>query len=181
MALAAMCNVVSILVLSLYQVFVIHARHTGELVALMGPSGCGKTTLLNVLAQRAASSGAKVLGQTYINDTQIDSRTFQQVTSYVEQEDVLIGSLTVQETLKFAADLSLPRYVMLQSQPPMDHLDSPDTDYSFFEQFGIKTRAHGSNPYTSGSIRYSETGEHPGWHPHPQGYQRWSKAASECC
>ncbi|KAJ5499341.1 Aminoacyl-tRNA synthetase class 1a anticodon-binding [Penicillium expansum] len=34
----------------------------GELVALMGPSGCGKTTLLNVLARRAASAGAKVLG-----------------------------------------------------------------------------------------------------------------------
>jgi hypothetical protein len=32
------------------------------------------------------------------------------MTSYVEQEDALIGSMTVRETLKFAADLSLPRY-----------------------------------------------------------------------
>lgn len=87
--------------------------YTGELVALMGPSGCGKTTLLNVLARRAASAGAKVLGENYVNDAQMDSRNFQRVTSYVEQEDVLIGSLTVQETMKFAADLSLPRYVRL--------------------------------------------------------------------
>ena len=49
-----------------------------------------------------------------MNDAQMDSRNFQRVTSYVEQEDVLIGSLTVQETLKFAADLSLPRYVGLE-------------------------------------------------------------------
>lgn len=80
----------------------------------MGPSGCGKTTLLNVLARRTASAGTKVLGENYVNDAQMNSRNFQRVTSYVEQEDVLIGSLTVQETLKFAADLSLPRYVGLE-------------------------------------------------------------------
>lgn len=79
----------------------------------MGPSGCGKTTLLNVLARRAASSGAKVLGESYVNGLHVDSNAFQRMTSYVEQEDALIGSLTVQETLKFAADLSLPRYVIL--------------------------------------------------------------------
>jgi len=107
---------VCILVHTLYQGFVIDFCYTGELVALMGPSGCGKTTLLNVLARRAASSGAKVLGDTYVNNSQVDSKAFQRMTSYVEQEDALIGSLTVQETLKFAADLSLPRYVMLRSR-----------------------------------------------------------------
>lgn len=86
----------------------------GELVALMGPSGCGKTTLLNVLARRPAASGAKVLGDSYVNGTKVDSSAFGRMTSYVEQEDTLIGSLTVRETLKFAADLSLPRYVNKQ-------------------------------------------------------------------
>jgi ABC-type multidrug transport system ATPase subunit len=104
---------VCILVHSLYQGCVVDVRCTGELVALMGPSGCGKTTLLNVLARRAASSGAKVFGETYVNNSQVDSRAFQRMTSYVEQEDALIGSLTVRETLKFAADLSLPKYVTL--------------------------------------------------------------------
>jgi ABC-type multidrug transport system ATPase subunit len=80
----------------------------GELVALMGPSGCGKTTLLNVLARR--SSGAKVLGDSYVNGVKVDAASFGRMTSYVEQEDALIGSLTVRETLKFAADLSLPGY-----------------------------------------------------------------------
>ncbi|KAH8427299.1 putative ABC transporter [Aspergillus melleus] len=80
----------------------------GELVALMGPSGCGKTTLLNVLARRAASSGAKTTGDCHVNGIKPDTETFGRITSYVEQEDALIGSLTVYETLKFAADLSLP-------------------------------------------------------------------------
>ena len=81
---------------------------TGELLALMGPSGCGKTTLLNVLAHR--SSGAKVMGESYVNGAKVDAASFGRMTSYVEQEDALIGSLTVRETLKFAADLSLPKY-----------------------------------------------------------------------
>ncbi|KAJ5486714.1 hypothetical protein N7530_001014 [Penicillium desertorum] len=106
----------------------------GELVALMGPSGCGKTTLLNVLARRAASAGAKVLGETYVNDAQMDSRNFQRVTSYVEQEDVLIGSLTVQETLKFAADLSLPSSVSKRER--MDRIRT------LLEAFGIQNQAN---------------------------------------
>jgi ABC-type multidrug transport system ATPase subunit len=76
----------------------------------MGPSGCGKTTLLNVLARRAASSGAKTTGKCQVNGGELDNATFGRITSYVEQEDALIGSLTVKETLKFAADLSLPGY-----------------------------------------------------------------------
>ncbi|GES57307.1 ABC transporter [Aspergillus terreus] len=84
----------------------------GELVALMGPSGCGKTTLLNVLARRTASSGAKTTGESYVNGAKLSNDTFGRITSYVEQEDALIGSLTVEETLKFAADLALPRSVI---------------------------------------------------------------------
>lgn len=77
----------------------------------MGPSGCGKTTLLNVLARRQDSSGAKVQGEMFVNGGKVDRRHFQRMSSYVEQEDALIGSLTVKETMRFAADLSLPRYV----------------------------------------------------------------------
>ncbi|CAG8152621.1 unnamed protein product [Penicillium salamii] len=106
----------------------------GELIALMGPSGCGKTTLLNVLARRAASSGAKVIGETYVNDSQVDSKTFQRMTSYVEQEDALIGSLTVQETLKFAADLSLTGSV-----PKIQRMERTRT---LLEAFGIQKQAN---------------------------------------
>ena len=74
----------------------------------MGPSGSGKTTLLNVLARRRPANQVDVSGSTAINGAQIGSQAFRNISSYVEQEDALIGSLTVRETLDFAARLSLP-------------------------------------------------------------------------
>jgi ABC-type multidrug transport system ATPase subunit len=82
-------------------------------MALMGPSGCGKTTLLNLLARRSPTSNAKVSGHTMVGGSDIDNSSFKRISSYVEQEDTLIGSLTVEETLKFSAELSLPRYVKI--------------------------------------------------------------------
>ncbi|KAL1610194.1 hypothetical protein SLS60_001859 [Paraconiothyrium brasiliense] len=80
----------------------------GEMLALMGPSGSGKTTLLNVLAQREATISASVSGVTYVNGAPSDAKDFRKLSSFVEQEDALVGSLTVQETLDFAARLALP-------------------------------------------------------------------------
>lgn len=73
--------------------------------ALMGPSGCGKTTLLNVLAQRA-SHGAELEGSTYVNGAVPGLAAFRKLSCYVEQDDALIGSLTVRETISFAAKLA---------------------------------------------------------------------------
>ncbi len=72
----------------------------------MGPSGCGKTTLLNVLARRGVSATAKVEGSTSVNGNKPVLNAFRLLSSYVEQEDALIGSLTVKETLNFAAKLA---------------------------------------------------------------------------
>lgn len=71
----------------------------------MGPSGSGKTTLLNVLARREAA-GTRVEGTCLVNGTHPSLASFRQITSYVEQEDALIGALTVRETLDFAARLA---------------------------------------------------------------------------
>ncbi|DAA75866.1 TPA_exp: putative ABC transporter [Trichophyton benhamiae CBS 112371] len=83
----------------------------GELMVLMGPSGSGKTTLLNVLAGRANSLRDGVNGEVLVNGRTASKETFRHLSSYVEQEDVLIGSLTVEETLYFAAQLSLSRSI----------------------------------------------------------------------
>ncbi|KAH0534117.1 hypothetical protein FGG08_007291 [Glutinoglossum americanum] len=82
-----------------------------ELLALMGPSGSGKTTLLNALARREAAAGSKVEGSMLVDGTSPSLGEFRRLSSYVEQEDALIGSLTVWETLNFAARLSLPSSV----------------------------------------------------------------------
>jgi len=87
----------------------------GELIAIMGPSGSGKTTLLNTLAHRVATAGAATQGDTLMNGQAIAWQALRHLSAYVEQEDALIGSLTVRETMNFAARLALPRYVyMLQ-------------------------------------------------------------------
>ena len=78
----------------------------GELCALMGPSGSGKTTLLDILARRNLASGAKTLGTSVVNGKHPSLDHFRQLSSYVEQEDALIGSLTVRETMHFAARLA---------------------------------------------------------------------------
>jgi ABC-type multidrug transport system ATPase subunit len=73
----------------------------------MGPSGSGKTTLLNVLAGRISST----TGMVAVNDSAVPVPVYKKLTSFVEQDDALVGSLTVRETLDFAARLALPRYV----------------------------------------------------------------------
>ena len=82
------------------------ANFEGALLALMGPSGCGKTTLLNILSRRLKSSS--VNGTQLLAGSTFDDVTLRAMSTYVEQEDHLIGSLTVRETLDFAAKLALP-------------------------------------------------------------------------
>ena len=76
----------------------------------MGPSGCGKTTLLNFLASRPTGPSSSTSGKILVNGNPMDSRSltlFHRTTSrFVEQEDAMIGSLTVQETLHFASQLA---------------------------------------------------------------------------
>ncbi|KAE8959620.1 hypothetical protein PF011_g30365, partial [Phytophthora fragariae] len=80
-----------------------------ELTAIMGPSGSGKTTLVDLLADRISSGD--VSGVIEVNGTGRDPKTFRAVTSYVAQEDTLLGSFTVVETMRMAAKLSLPSTV----------------------------------------------------------------------
>jgi ABC-type multidrug transport system ATPase subunit len=44
-----------------------------------------------------------------VNSEPCSSRTFQAISSYVEQEDALIGSLTARETIDFAARMAPKR------------------------------------------------------------------------
>ncbi|OAA66031.1 ABC-2 type transporter [Cordyceps fumosorosea ARSEF 2679] len=87
------------------------AVHAGEMLAIMGPSGSGKTTLLNALAHRVAAAGATTKGDIRVNGQSVTLQTIRDLSSYVEQEDALIGSLTVRETVLFAARMSLPSHV----------------------------------------------------------------------
>ncbi|CAG8629259.1 2305_t:CDS:2 [Paraglomus brasilianum] len=76
----------------------------GEILAIMGPSGAGKSTLLDVLAGR--KDPKNVTGTIYLNGKSGENVKF--VSTYVMQDDALMGSLTVRENIQFAADLCFP-------------------------------------------------------------------------
>ncbi|CAA3031746.1 ABC transporter G family member 15-like, partial [Olea europaea subsp. europaea] len=77
----------------------------GRIMAVMGPSGSGKSTLLDSLAGRL-SNNVVMSGNILLNGKK--RRLDYGVVAYVTQEDVLLGTLTVRETLTYSAYLRLP-------------------------------------------------------------------------
>lgn len=71
----------------------------------MGPSGCGKTTLLNVLAARPTGARSSA-GTVSINGAPPSRAALRGLSRFVEQDDALLGALTVRETLLFASRLA---------------------------------------------------------------------------
>ena len=92
----------------------------GCLNIILGPSGSGKSTLLNLLARRLHSSlvmNFQQSGNISYNGVEPTNSTIRSLTSYVEQEDGgLLPSLTVRETLRYAALLRLPRWMPKQQK-----------------------------------------------------------------
>ncbi|KAK9123246.1 hypothetical protein Sjap_012848 [Stephania japonica] len=75
-----------------------------RIMAIMGPSGSGKSTLLDSLAGRL-SKNVIMMGNVFLNGKK---RKKDQRIAYVTQEDVLLGTLTVRETITYSAHLRLP-------------------------------------------------------------------------
>ena len=86
----------------------------GEVLAIMGASGAGKSTLLNTLLFRNLA-GLKVSGERRANSQVVSPTSLTAVSAYVQQDDLLIGTLTVREHLTFQAlvrmDSHLPQEV----------------------------------------------------------------------
>ncbi|KAK8095961.1 ABC transporter [Apiospora kogelbergensis] len=87
----------------------------GTLNIVMGPSGSGKTSLLNAMAQRLQSSAGtryRPAGRLTFNGALPSEAVIRSVVSYVcQDDDALLPSLTVRETLRFAAGLRLPSFM----------------------------------------------------------------------
>lgn len=79
----------------------------GETLLLMGPTGSGKSSLLELLAGRSSPSSGTITFGGRPASVQF-SRRF---VSYMEQQDSLLGMLTVREQLSYTGDLKLGRTV----------------------------------------------------------------------
>ncbi|CAJ1434077.1 unnamed protein product [Effrenium voratum] len=79
-----------------------HVRN-GEVLAIVGGSGAGKTTLLDNVALEPRQGRRS--GQVLLNGMELDHALFRSSCAYVAQSDACCASLTVKETLRFAASL----------------------------------------------------------------------------
>ena len=80
--------------------------HPCSLMALMGASGAGKTTLLNILNFQNRR-GLNVSGKIMINGHEVDQKQMSDVSVFVQQADIFVGTLTVREHLMFHAKLRM--------------------------------------------------------------------------
>nr|GMD61757.1 ABC transporter G family member 15-like [Ipomoea batatas] len=76
-----------------------------RILAIMGPSGSGKSTLLDSLAGRL-STNLVMTGNVILNGRK--TKLNNGAVAYVTQEDLLMGTLTVRETITYSAHLRLP-------------------------------------------------------------------------
>lgn len=77
----------------------------GQLIGIMGSSGSGKSTLLNILNGSQEPSFGRVMlnGRDIYSEEECSSGLI----GHIAQDDVLISELTVEENLRYSAELSL--------------------------------------------------------------------------
>ncbi len=75
----------------------------------MGQSGAGKSSLLSIMTARITSrtSGFTMEGKMLMNGEKFNFASFSKCAAYVRQDDILLSTLTVEETFEFQARLKL--------------------------------------------------------------------------
>ncbi|XP_072241036.1 broad substrate specificity ATP-binding cassette transporter ABCG2d [Leuresthes tenuis] len=88
--------------------------------AILGPTGSGKSSFLDILAARKDPVGLS--GEVLI-DGAPQPPNFKCLSGYVVQDDVVLGTLTVRENLRFSAALRLPSSVpQSEKEARVNHL-----------------------------------------------------------
>jgi hypothetical protein len=83
-------------------------------MAIMGASGAGKSTFLDILARKRKKG--VVSGTTLVNGREVSDAEFKKVVGFVDQEDTLMSTLTVYETVLYSALLRLPRDMSIEAK-----------------------------------------------------------------
>ena len=90
------------------------AVRPGELMAIMGASGAGKTTFLDILARKNKRGTAQ--GDFFVNGEKVLDDEFRSVIGFVDQEDTMLPTLTVHETIMDSALLRLPKDMTISAK-----------------------------------------------------------------
>nr|XP_039268608.1 broad substrate specificity ATP-binding cassette transporter ABCG2-like [Styela clava] len=98
--------------------------------AIMGPTGSGKSSLLDALARRKDPAFLK--GQILLDGKPLP-KNFQYISGYVIQNDLMLGTISVRETLWFCANLRLP--------PSISHQDKKRRIENVIDELGLKSCA----------------------------------------
>lgn len=98
----------------------------GRLIALMGASGAGKSTLLNILASRfkptsgfVKANGHKLMMDGIEGQATVD---FLKISSFVQQEDIFFGHLTVEEHLYYQSQFKLSNLTAAEKTERIERL-----------------------------------------------------------
>lgn len=76
-------------------------------MAIVGSSGAGKSTFLDLLARK--NKRGTVSGETRVGGRKVSNAEYKRLIGFVDQEDTLMSTLTVYETVLYSALLRLPR------------------------------------------------------------------------
>ena len=86
----------------------------GQVMAIMGGSGSGKTSCLDILARK--EKVGKTTGTILVNGEKQTVNSIRKISGFVDQEDTLLGTLTVRETVMYSAMLRLPKDMSLEAK-----------------------------------------------------------------
>lgn len=79
---------------------------SGKLLAILGSSGAGKTTLMNVLTSRNLTN-LDVQGSILIDGRRANKWKIREMSAFVQQHDMFVGTMTAREHLQFMARLRM--------------------------------------------------------------------------
>ena len=116
----------------------------GQFLAIIGASGAGKTTLLNYLSGKMLAHNLVAEGVTTINGKSTkESQNYLEFTAFVQQEDVLMETLTVMELLEYAARFKFspdPERRKKRVEELLDELELNDIKDVYFGGVNLNTR-----------------------------------------